>query len=94
MQSGTIKTWLIARNFGFVKPDNGGRDVFVGGAALRRAGVREIKEGDRIQFQVTLNAQGKTEAVNVSLLAAPQISDDGAEVAHVFGGKGNPLSAG
>ena len=64
--NGTIKSWDDERGFGFIAPDQGGQDIFVHIKSFE--GLRERpKAGQRISFQVQLNTQGKTRAINVAL---------------------------
>lgn len=46
------------RGYGFVIPDSGGRDVFCHAGAVRRAGLHELREGDRIKFDTKPSAKG------------------------------------
>ena len=48
--SGTVKFFNGAKGFGFITPEDGGKDVFVHATALERAGLRTLNEGDRVTF--------------------------------------------
>jgi len=51
MPTGTVKFFNTAKGFGFIEPDEGGgKDVFVHASALEAAGIRMLKEGDRVSF--------------------------------------------
>ena len=50
--SGTVKFFNGERGYGFIKPDDGGRDVFVHITAVEHAGLKGLNEGQRIQFEV------------------------------------------
>ena len=50
MPNGTVKFFNTAKGFGFIKPDEGGKDVFVHATALEAAGIRSLNEGDRVSF--------------------------------------------
>jgi cold shock protein len=64
---GTCK--FYNRTFGFIVPDDGGKDCFVHKSALAAAGLREIKEGDRLQYQVEIDQRsGKPCAANIRLI--------------------------
>ncbi len=51
MQKGTVKFYNDQKGFGFIAPDNGGKDVFVHATALERAGMRGLAEGDKVSFE-------------------------------------------
>ena len=54
------------RGYGFIKPDDGGRDVFVHITAVERAGLKSLVEGQRISFDVEPDKKGKgPKAVNL-----------------------------
>lgn len=50
--TGTVKFFNGERGYGFIKPDDGGRDVFVHITAVERAGLKDLTEGQRITFEV------------------------------------------
>ncbi|HTR18329.1 MAG TPA: cold-shock protein [Acetobacteraceae bacterium] len=56
--SGTVKWYNQAKGFGFIAPEDGGKDVFVHASALRRAGLTELAEGQRVAIQVVQGAKG------------------------------------
>jgi CspA family cold shock protein len=65
-QSGTVKFFNGERGYGFIKPDDGGRDVFVHVTAVERAGLKSLTEGQRISFDVEPDKKGKgPKAVNL-----------------------------
>jgi CspA family cold shock protein len=64
--SGTVKFFNGERGYGFIKPDDGGRDVFVHITAVEHAGLKALAEGQRIQFEVEPDKKGKgPKAVNL-----------------------------
>jgi cold shock protein len=64
--SGTVKFFNGERGYGFIKPDDGGRDVFVHITAVEQAGMKALNEGQRIQFDVEPDKKGKgPKAVNL-----------------------------
>jgi CspA family cold shock protein len=64
--SGTVKFFNGERGYGFIKPDDGGRDVFVHITAVEQAGMKALNEGQRIQFEVEPDKKGKgPKAVNL-----------------------------
>jgi cold shock protein len=63
---GTVKFFNGERGYGFIKPDDGGRDVFVHITAVERAGLKSLLEGQRIDFDVEPDKKGKgPKAVNL-----------------------------
>lgn len=50
MNTGVVKFYNAQRGFGFIQPDDGGKDVFVHATALERAGLRGLVEGQKVSF--------------------------------------------
>jgi cold shock protein len=50
MEKGTVKFYNSQKGFGFIQPENGGKDVFVHATALERAGIRGLVEGQKVSF--------------------------------------------
>jgi cold shock protein len=48
--NGTVKWYNDQKGFGFIQPDEGGKDVFVHVSALERAGIRGLAEGQKVAF--------------------------------------------
>ena len=64
--SGTVKFFNTERGYGFIKPDDGGRDVFVHITAVEQAGLKSLAEGQHINFDVEPDKKGKgPKAVNL-----------------------------
>ncbi|HEV7258093.1 MAG TPA: cold-shock protein [Bosea sp. (in: a-proteobacteria)] len=53
MSVGTVKWFNSTKGFGFIQPDDGGQDVFVHISAVERAGMRDLREGQKISFELT-----------------------------------------
>jgi CspA family cold shock protein len=53
MSTGTVKWFNPQKGFGFIQPDDGSKDVFVHISALERAGISDLREGQKIQFELT-----------------------------------------
>lgn len=62
MQTGTVKWFNAAKGFGFIQPDTGGPDAFVHISAVERAGLGELHEGERVQYQLVRGNNGKSSA--------------------------------
>ncbi len=52
MSTGTVKWFNSQKGFGFIQPDDGGKDVFVHISALERAGLSDLREGQKISFEL------------------------------------------
>jgi CspA family cold shock protein len=50
MNTGIVKFYNAQKGYGFIQPDNGGKDVFVHATALERAGLRSLAEGQKVSF--------------------------------------------
>jgi CspA family cold shock protein len=57
--TGTVKFFNTAKGFGFIQPENGGKDVFVHATALEAAGIRSLNEGDRVTFVLEDDRRGR-----------------------------------
>lgn len=69
MATGVVKMFNTERGFGFIKPDDGGPDVFLHISALEQAGIGSLPVGARISFDEVMDQRkGKTNAQNVKLL--------------------------
>lgn len=66
MAQGTVKWFNNQKGYGFIAPDNGGKDVFVHYSAIQGDGYKSLKEGDPVQFEVISGAKGD-QAANVLL---------------------------
>lgn len=63
MATGTVKWFNPAKGFGFIQPDNGGQDVFVHISAVERAGLRELRDGQKVSYELTQDKRsGRTSA--------------------------------
>ena len=66
MATGTVKWFNETKGYGFIQPDAGGKDVFVHATALERAGLRSLREGQKVSYELqTDQRNGKTSAVNL-----------------------------
>ena len=59
MATGTVKWFNDAKGFGFIKPDDGGEDLFAHFTAIKGQGFRTLKEGQKVSFEVTSGPKGK-----------------------------------
>ena len=73
MATGTVKFFNSQKGFGFIQQEGGGPDVFVHVSAVERAGMRTLRENQRVAYELQQDQRGKTSAVNLKGLddAAP-----------------------
>jgi cold shock protein len=65
-QAGTVKFYNTQKGYGFIKPDDGGNDIFVHVTAVERSGIGALVEGMRISFETEPDKRGKgPKAVNL-----------------------------
>jgi CspA family cold shock protein len=58
MTIGTVKFFNTARGFGFISPDDGGKDVFVHATAIEASGMGSLAEGQRVSFEIEADKRG------------------------------------
>ncbi len=58
MAQGTVKWFNNEKGFGFIAPENGGKDVFVHHTAIQGEGYKSLNEGDLVQFDVVSGPKG------------------------------------
>lgn len=64
MHTGTVKFYNEQRGFGFIEPENGGKDVFVHATALERAGIHGLTEGQKVKFDTQTDSRSGKIAVS------------------------------
>ena len=64
MATGIVKWFNSNKGYGFIQPDNGGKDVFVHISAVERAGLNDLREGAKVSYEVVAN-RGKESAENL-----------------------------
>ena len=66
MTTGIVKWFNGQKGYGFIQPDDGGKDVFVHICAVERAGLSQLNEGQKVSFEITADRKtGKTTADNL-----------------------------
>jgi CspA family cold shock protein len=58
MSTGTVKWFNDAKGFGFITPEDGGKDLFVHFSAIQGAGFKTLKEGQKVTFEVGQGPKG------------------------------------
>jgi cold shock protein len=66
MATGTVKWFNATKGYGFIQPDDGGRDVFVHISAVERSGMTGLAEGQEVSYEVEADRRsGKESATNL-----------------------------
>jgi cold shock protein len=69
MSSGTVKWFNEQKGYGFIQPDDGGKDVFVHISAVQRSGLQGLRDGQKVQYELQADRRtGKMAAVNLQAL--------------------------
>jgi CspA family cold shock protein len=68
MSIGTVKWFNPTKGYGFIEPEEGGKDAFVHISAVERAGLSGLNEGQKVSFELQTGQNGKTSAENLSLV--------------------------
>jgi len=69
MTTGTVKWFNAQKGFGFIQPDDGGGDAFVHISAVERAGHNDLREGDKVSFELVADRKtGKMSADSLKIL--------------------------
>jgi CspA family cold shock protein len=68
MATGVVKWFNTQKGYGFIQPEDGGKDVFVHASALERSGIPPLNEGDKVSFEIEDDRRGRgKQAANVQL---------------------------
>ena len=65
MATGTVKWFNAQKGYGFIQPENGGADVFVHISAVERAGMDNLREGQKLSYELEQGQRGRVSAVNL-----------------------------
>jgi CspA family cold shock protein len=68
MTEGTVKWFNPQKGYGFINPDDGGKDAFVHISAVERAGLTTLTEGQRVSYELQPGRNGKTAAENLKVI--------------------------
>jgi cold shock protein len=65
MAIGTVKWFNTQKGYGFIQPEDGSNDVFVHISAVERSGIGNLREGQRLSYDIERGQQGRTAAANL-----------------------------
>ena len=68
MANGTVKWFNATKGFGFIEPEEGGKDVFVHISAVEKSGLTGLADNQKVSFDVTPGRDGRESATNLVLL--------------------------
>jgi CspA family cold shock protein len=66
--NGTVKFFNTTKGFGFIQPDQGGKDAFVHISAVERSGLSTLNEGQKVSYELETGRDGKQSATNLKAL--------------------------
>ncbi len=69
MATGTVKWFSVEKGYGFITLDEGGKDIFVHWSAVQMEGFKRLDEGQRVQFTVEEDGDGRTKAADVVVVS-------------------------
>jgi CspA family cold shock protein len=65
MTTGTVKWFNATKGYGFIQPDDGSKDAFVHISAVERAGLKSLREGQKVNYELQAGKNGKSSAENL-----------------------------
>jgi CspA family cold shock protein len=68
MATGTVKWFNRAKGYGFIEPEDGGKDAFVHISAVQRAGLPGLREGQKVEYELVEGQNGRMSAENLNAL--------------------------
>ncbi len=68
MATGTVKWFNTEKGYGFIAPEDGGKDVFVHISAVERSGLTGLKDNQKVQYDLREGRDGRASAVDLELL--------------------------
>jgi CspA family cold shock protein len=68
MLTGTVKWFNSTKGFGFIRPDDESKDVFVHISAVERANMKTLLEGQRLSYEIQKGRDGRASAANLTVI--------------------------
>lgn len=68
MTTGTVKWFDVQRGYGFIQPEDGSNDAFVHISAVEFAGIGQLREGQKVSYDLSLGKNGKSAATNLAVI--------------------------
>lgn len=68
MPTGKVKWFNEGKGWGFIEPDEGGDDIFVHYSTIASEGFKTLKEGQKVEYELTEGKNGKQQASNVQIV--------------------------
>jgi CspA family cold shock protein len=68
MATGTVKWFNAVKGYGFIAPDQGGKDVFLHVSALERAGLNGIADGQKVSYELETGRDGRSSAGTIAIV--------------------------
>jgi len=65
MTIGTVKFFNLNKGYGFIQPEDGGKDAFVHISAVEKSGMQTLQADQRVSYDLETDRRGKTSAVNI-----------------------------
>ena len=67
MPNGTVKWFNTTKGFGFIEPEDGGKDIFVHISAVERSGLTGLADNQKVSFEMEAGRDGRESAANIAL---------------------------
>lgn len=64
MATGTVKWFNPEKGYGFIQPDDGGKDIFVHISAVQRSGLNDLREGEKVTYELTTDRRTGKQAAD------------------------------